>query len=63
MKQPRDEGKAEPPSLDPQRLVLLEFPTLEAAHAWYHSAEYQRLKAVRTENSQGQIVVTAGLDA
>ena len=48
---------------EPQRLVLLEFPTLDAPHAWYYSAEYQRLKAVRTENSQGQIVLTVGLDA
>jgi uncharacterized protein (DUF1330 family) len=47
---------------EPQRLVILEFPTLEAAHAWYQSAEYQALKAVRMEHSHGQIVLTLGLD-
>jgi uncharacterized protein (DUF1330 family) len=47
---------------EPQRLVILEFPTFEAAHTWYHSAEYQTLKAVRTQHSQGQIVLTEGLD-
>lgn len=48
---------------EPQRLVILEFPTLESAHAWYHSAEYERLKALRVDNSHGQLVLTEGLDA
>jgi uncharacterized protein (DUF1330 family) len=47
---------------EPQRLVILEFPTVEAAHTWYHSADYQRLKAVRMEHSQGQIFLTSGVD-
>lgn len=43
---------------DPQRLVLLEFPTLDSAHAWYHSADYQRLKALRVDSSHSQLVLT-----
>lgn len=48
---------------DPQRLVILEFPTLESAHAWYHSADYERLKALRVDNSHGQLVLTDALNA
>ena len=48
---------------EPQRLVVLEFPTLESAHAWYRSAEYERLKALRVESSHGQLVLTEGLEA
>jgi uncharacterized protein (DUF1330 family) len=48
---------------EPQRLVVLEFPTLESAHAWYESAEYQRLRELRVDSSHGQLVLTEGLDA
>ena len=43
---------------EPQRLVILEFPTLDSAHAWYYSADYQRLKALRVDSSHSQVVLT-----
>jgi len=46
----------------PHRLVILEFPTLDAARAFYRSAEYERVKPLRLANSRGQVVITAGLD-
>jgi uncharacterized protein (DUF1330 family) len=38
----------------PKRMVVLEFPSLEQARKWYHSADYapalaMRLKAARTK--------------
>ena len=35
----------------PNRLVLMEFPSIEAWDAFYHSAAYQDLKAIRDECS------------
>lgn len=32
---------------NPPRLVILEFPSLEAVRAWYDSPEYQHAKAAR----------------
>ena len=37
--------------------VLIEFPTLELAKAWYSSAEYAPLKALRLAGSQGDAVI------
>jgi uncharacterized protein (DUF1330 family) len=48
---------------EPRRLVVLKFPTLESARAWYQSAEYERIKALRVDNSHGELVLTEGLDA
>jgi len=31
----------------PRRIVLIEFPSLEAAKAWYFSPEYQRILPLR----------------
>lgn len=40
-----------------QRMVILEFPTREAALAWYHSAEYAPLKAQRQANADAVILL------
>ena len=45
----------------PGRLVILEFPSYEAARAWYRSADYERIKPLRLANSRGQVVITDGL--
>jgi uncharacterized protein (DUF1330 family) len=45
----------------PARLVILEFPSIDAAHAWYASAEYAELRKVRVAHSRGQVVITDGL--
>lgn len=33
----------------PQRVVIIEFPSIEALDAWYHDPEYQPLIALRKE--------------
>ena len=43
------------------RLVVLEFPSVAAAEAWYGSAEYQAILPLRTANSDGDIVIVAGV--
>lgn len=36
--------------------VLIRFPSLEQAYAWYHSAEYRDLRALRLAGSNGDAV-------
>ena len=43
------------------RVVILEFPTLEAATQFYHSEEYQRLKGLREGAATAQFVVIEGI--
>ena len=43
------------------RVVILEFPTLEAATRFYHSEAYQRLKGLREGAATAQFVVIEGV--
>ena len=46
----------------PDRLVIVEFPSLEAARAWYTSPEYDEIKAIRLAHADSQLVlVDAGV--
>jgi uncharacterized protein (DUF1330 family) len=45
----------------PKRLVILEFPTMERARAWWTCAEYAGAKALRNATSHSQLVITEGL--
>ena len=45
----------------PKRLVLIEFPTLEAAREWYASDDYAPAKALRQATSRGDLVVIEGV--
>jgi uncharacterized protein (DUF1330 family) len=47
----------------PTRLVILEFPTVERARAWWDSPEYAPAKAVRQSCAETQLVITEGLPA
>jgi uncharacterized protein (DUF1330 family) len=47
----------------PERLVILEFPDVDAARAWYESPEYQELLAIRQRAAEGDVVITDGLSA
>jgi uncharacterized protein (DUF1330 family) len=47
----------------PSRLVILEFPTVERARAWWDSPEYAPAKAVRQSCADAQLVITEGLPA
>ena len=42
-------------------LVIVEFPDLERARAWYSSDTYQEILALRTENSEGTVVLIDGV--
>ena len=42
------------------RIVVLEFESLEAAHAWYYSDDYQAAAAVRQQNSRARMIAVEG---
>ena len=43
-----------------QRLVVLEFPTMAALKAFYHSPEYAPLIALRQQASRGDVILVEG---
>jgi uncharacterized protein (DUF1330 family) len=45
----------------PTRLVIVEFPSLAQARAWWDSPEYAEARAIREASADAQIVVTEGL--
>lgn len=45
----------------PNRLVILEFESVERAKAWWASEEYRVAKALRQRASTGSLVVVAGV--
>ena len=46
----------------PSRLVMLEFPDLEAAKRWYASPEYQEVKRLRDGAANLRMVAVEGLE-
>jgi uncharacterized protein (DUF1330 family) len=47
----------------PSRLVVLEFPDVERARAWWDSPEYAPAKAIRQSCADTQLVITEGVPA
>jgi uncharacterized protein (DUF1330 family) len=47
----------------PSRLVVLEFPSMERARAWWDSREYAPAKAIRQSCADTQLVITEGVPA
>ena len=45
----------------PGRVVVIEFPSLDAALEWFNSADYQELAAIRREASTARILVAEGI--
>jgi uncharacterized protein (DUF1330 family) len=45
----------------PTRLVVIEFPSVEAARRWYDSEEYGRLKAIRQRASTASLFLVEGV--
>ncbi|HEU4489189.1 MAG TPA: DUF1330 domain-containing protein [Actinomycetota bacterium] len=45
----------------PNRLVILEFDSVEAARRWHSSEDYAGPKALRQKTSKGNFVVVEGL--
>jgi uncharacterized protein (DUF1330 family) len=46
----------------PSRLVILEFPDLETAKAWYESPKYEEAKRLREGAASLRMVAVQGLD-
>lgn len=44
----------------PGDIVIIAFPDLTAARAWYASPAYQAILALRTDNSQGDVILVPG---
>jgi uncharacterized protein (DUF1330 family) len=47
----------------PTRLVILEFPSLERARAWWDSPEYAAAKALRQACADTEMLLVEGLSA
>ena len=45
----------------PSRLVLLEFPSVERARAWWNSPEYAEARALRQATSDGTLIILEGV--
>jgi len=45
----------------PRRVVILEFPSIERAKAWWDSPEYRPLRAIRQRASRGDLLLVEGL--
>ncbi len=45
----------------PTRIVVLEFPSVDAAKRWYGSEEYKKVKPIRLQNAVGHLVLVEGL--
>ncbi len=45
----------------PRRAVILEFPSLEKAKAWWNSSEYAEPKALRQASARCDIVLVEGV--
>jgi len=45
----------------PSRLVILEFPDVARARAWWESPEYAPAKAIRQSCADTQLVITEGM--
>lgn len=48
-------------SLEPKRVVVLQFDSLERARAWWSSAEYAGPKAIRQSASTTDMIVVEGV--
>lgn len=45
-----------------RRVVIIEFPSMEAARTFYHSEEYQQAKQIRTPVSDAQSTIVQGVE-
>ncbi len=45
------------------RVVLVKYPDMDAARAFYNSPEYKKARDARAEAAEGSFVILEGLDA
>jgi uncharacterized protein (DUF1330 family) len=43
------------------RTVIIEFPTREAAEAWYKSPDYQKIIGLRLKSTSGNLIILDGM--
>lgn len=43
------------------RVVIIEFPSREAAEGWYRSADYQKIISLRLNSTTGNLIIVDGL--
>ena len=43
------------------RNVIIEFPSYEKAMEWYNSEEYNKIKNLRLNNSEGNLIIIKGV--
>ncbi len=46
---------------NPSRIVVVSFPSMAAAKAWYNSPEYQEILPIRTANTDDKVIFVEGL--
>lgn len=47
---------------NPERLVVLEFPTVERANEWWHSPLYTEAKLIRQRAARTKMIIVEGLE-
>ncbi|MGI5171019.1 DUF1330 domain-containing protein [Spirillospora sp. CA-253888] len=47
----------------PGDVVMVEFPSMEHARDFYHSAAYQEILPLRTDHLEGELIIVEGVDA
>ena len=47
----------------PQRLVVIEFPTAEHARGWHSSPDYVKAMAIRHRASTGSLILAHGVES
>jgi uncharacterized protein (DUF1330 family) len=45
----------------PNRLVILEFPSMEHARKWWNSPEYSEARLIRQATSEGTLLILEGV--
>ena len=45
----------------PKRFVIVEFPTVDQAKAWWASPEYAHAKALRQATSHSELIIAEGI--
>jgi uncharacterized protein (DUF1330 family) len=50
------------PGWDLHRFVILEFPSVEKAKAWYASEEYRKILPIRLKSTRSRLSIVEGLD-
>src|ERR1700733_8451994 len=49
------------PGWHPSRILIIEFPSFDAAKGWYDSPEYQAILPIRLAHGKDNVVIVEGL--